>query len=358
MPRNPSAGRSKSAAPPTPRGKASDRGVPGMWLTACTGFYLALLGIITAGNLIGPEIWWFGSLNLYLPQWPWAIPGVLLFFWYAAKARRLAWIPLVAILWVAGPLMGFSWRWASNGAPPDGTRLRVMTYNIKWGTRDADSALAQIARYEPDVIMMQDAGGVLNTAVGMIKGDWHVRTLDQYVIASKFPLDRADVRWISYPDQTHRVMRCSFDLKGRNIVLYSAHLMTPRWGLGSIRHPRSQGVGTLEANVTVRVKQSEQLAKALAAEQNPVILGGDLNAPAQSTVCRQLFGVGMQDAFSAAGRGYGYTYGHTTKVQSPYVRIDHVLVSKEWQVLDCWAGDPAGSDHCPVIADVFLPNAR
>jgi endonuclease/exonuclease/phosphatase (EEP) superfamily protein YafD len=41
----------------------------------------------------------------------------------------------------------------------------------------------------------------------------------------------------------------------------------------------------------------------------------------------------------------------------PFVRIDHILFNAPWRALDCTVGDPRGSDHSPVIADLLLPNA-
>ena len=99
-----------------------------------------------------------------------------------------------------------------------------------------------------------------------------------------------------------------------------------------------------------RLQEADELAGWLRQEHEPTLQTGHLNAPLQSLFCR-LCGVGLRDAFAEAGRGYGYTYGGYT----PYVRIDHILVSRQWQVENCSAGSAAGSDHCPVIADLTLP---
>ena len=54
------------------------------------------------------------------------------------------------------------------------------------------------------------------------------------------------------------------------------------------------------------------------------------------------------DAFSEAGRGWGYTFiGAKTTV-----RIDHVLISKGWHRAACRVGPNVGSPHRPVIADL------
>jgi endonuclease/exonuclease/phosphatase (EEP) superfamily protein YafD len=65
----------------------------------------------------------------------------------------------------------------------------------------------------------------------------------------------------------------------------------------------------------------------------------------------------LRDAFSSAGRGYGYTHGHSTRLGFSFLRIDHVLLSPEIGVADCFVGQKEASDHRPVIADLLLQRA-
>ena len=308
------------------------------------------------GNILGPEDWWITAFNLYMPQWVWVMPLALLLPWYALRARRWVWVPLVLLALVVGPVMGLTLH-PGKATTGSGTHLRVMTYNIKWARTDAQAIIHDIEVNKPDLLLMQDAGaGTLDRELGTFLHDWKVTAIDQFIIASRLPLSASDVRWVSYPDKSHRVMRALLTVNGRDIVVYSCHLESPRFGLTGMRHPRA-GLRQWEANVTLRVNESKRLADFVHGEALPVVLGGDLNAPVQSVVCKNLFEAGLRDAFSSAGSGYGYTYGTTTKVGRPYVRIDHVMTSPQWQTLACWVGNSVGSDHCPVFADVFLPDA-
>jgi len=84
-------------------------------------------------------------------------------------------------------------------------------------------------------------------------------------------------------------------------------------------------------------------------------VAGDFNAPVQSIVCRKLMRHGLTDAFSTAGQGYGYSFGHELRlVAHSYVRLDHILASRHWRVERCWTGGADASDHRPVIADLVL----
>ena len=112
------------------------------------------------------------SLNLYLPQWLWAFPAIILVPLTGALARRLIWVPLAALLWVLGPVMGLCLHWGRPASPNDpsaGTaagRLRVMTYNVKWSSHDGEAIVRDIATFHPDLIQMQDSGGVMEGAIG------------------------------------------------------------------------------------------------------------------------------------------------------------------------------------------------
>ena len=70
---------------------------------------------------------------------------------------------------------------------------------------------------------------------------------------------------------------------------------------------------------------------------------------------RRLRSTRLQDAFGAAGRGYGYTYGHTLRPRWSYMRLDHILFSRDFVALDSRAGSAVGSAHRPVVADLAYP---
>lgn len=323
-------------------------------LFAVNFLYVALVLTLLISNAVGPENWWLGSLNLYLPQWLWAIPGVLLLPLTLALARKWVWLPLAALLCVLGPIMGFCWDHLLPGTAPRlaGTRLRVMTYNVKWDSRNEAAIRDDIRKYHPDVLQLQDSTGVMRGALGRDLAGWNVRISDQYIIASRLPLPEIEWRDISFPGSLRHCVRCTIPLGTRSVTIYNVHLLSPRTGLVSVRH---RVVGGLVWNADSRLLESNTLADYLRREPGPTLLTGDLNAPMQSLVCRHLCEAGLRDAFSEAGTGYGYSYGSYTRVGRPYVRIDHIMASRQWQVQHCWVGNSLGSDHCPVIADLVLP---
>ena len=75
---------------------------------------------------------------------------------------------------------------------------------------------------------------------------------------------------------------------------------------------------------------------------------------------RDLLGQGWTDVHEPKGCGLDATWptGHTTRLPIPVYRLDHVLVTDDFEVLDVRFGDPAGSDHIPVVAELQVGSGR
>ncbi|MDX1931080.1 MAG: endonuclease/exonuclease/phosphatase family protein [Capsulimonadales bacterium] len=339
-----------ATAVPDEETRPAKRRRPPVWLRFLTGLAALPLLLLTIANLVGPERWWFTSFNLYMPQWVWGIPLPLLLLLYALFAVRWIGVPIALILWVAGPLMGFTWGWPQS-PPPDALRLRVMTYNVKWGERDETRLAEEVIRHNPDLLLMQDSAGVLQKKLGKALAGWNIRESGQYIAASRLPLSELEWIDISFPNSNHHATRGTVTVDGVPLAFITAHLLSPRYGLVSVRRREIDG---LKRNTESRLIEAERLAERIGQENGPVIVAGDFNAPQQGLVCRTIERAGVRDAFRAAGFGYGYTYGRATKARHSYVRIDHIFVSDHWGIARCFAGTDLASDHCPVIADIFL----
>ncbi|MBI5016010.1 MAG: endonuclease/exonuclease/phosphatase family protein [Deltaproteobacteria bacterium] len=337
------------------------------WLARLTAGYWVLLAVVSGAGWLGADRWWLGALNLYLPQWLWALPGLVLTVWTFVTARRWLWVPLVCLLWVAGPIMGFQvpfpWRgWSAADEPT----LRVMTWNVKYGRRDIFALIGDIVTTKPDLLLMQDAQGTMRGPLGDLLRDWNVRSHGQYVTASRLPLSEGQVRWISFAGEKHTSLRCELQLGPQSVAVYNVHFQTPRRGLNALRRARRRpwalpsGVEALQGNVAARLEQAEIIAGEVRRETIPVIVAGDLNSPDASAVCRELRGAGLRDAFEEAGFGYGYTYGHFLLERRlpefclPWLRIDHIMINSRFEARRCWTGTAEASDHRPVIADLGL----
>ena len=340
-----------------------------VWLLTLLISYALILTALTVLNQLGADRWWFGALNLYLPQIVWAIPGIILTTITFKVARQWTWAPLLGVLWVMWWLMGFNWPLHTPQESKGSLPLRVMTWNVKYGAQNksAHSALMhEIDRNKPTVIFMQDAGGLLDGPLEDYFSTWNVRSNGQYVVASRLPLGELQVRRMSFPADGHNCVRAELQIGGTAVALYNVHFESPRLGLNALRVVRRkpwylpQAVQRFENNVEARFSQVRIFQDYIRNEKIPVIVAGDLNAPDASHVCSELRSAGLHDAFAEAGKGYGYSYGHfllkyrLPELKYSWMRIDHIMMSSHFQTRRCWTGTYKVSDHRPVIADLFL----
>ncbi len=141
----------------------------------------------------------------------------------------------------------------------------------------------------------------------------------------------------------------------RTAVLYNVHLYThgarKPWDdpAFSLRQPRSWAVYLArfrDAHLR-RAWEADSLRALLDAETRPVLVVGDFNATAHEWPFARIRGArgGLTDALGTAGRGWNATYHRDL----PLLRIDHILVSREWQIVAARVPhDVAASDHLPV----------
>lgn len=337
------------------------------WLLTLNGLYLALLLAILLLNLTGPDRYWVGTLNLYLPQVMWAVPGVVLLCLAFRVSRVGALVPLLGLLLVLGPVMGYRLHRSSAAAAPPGATIRVLTWNIKYGKHDLKPLIAELESSRPDVVLFQDAVAAAKGPLRDYFRNWDVRSAGQYLIASRYPLSRAEL--VEFPDYDRRkqsFLRCIVRVGDVDVALYDVHFKTPRRSLNAFKDAKRgawyipRAVERLKRNLATRVEQAEVVAVRVAEENGAVIVAGDLNSAGSSTVCETLRGAGLRDCFDENGSGYGYTYGQMLLrhrlpwVRFSWMRIDHIMVSSDLVVRSCRTGTGKASDHRPVMADVTV----
>jgi endonuclease/exonuclease/phosphatase family metal-dependent hydrolase len=108
-------------------------------------------------------------------------------------------------------------------------------------------------------------------------------------------------------------------------------------------------LGKYKRYVAKRSHQATMVRNHLNESPHPVILAADLNDPPVSYTHR-ILAKDHTDSFVAAGNGMGITYaGHI-----PLLRIDNVILSNDFEVLDHKVIRKRFSDHYPVRVEVNL----
>ena len=131
-------------------------------------------------------------------------------------------------------------------------------------------------------------------------------------------------------------MRGVLRVDGRDVELVNVHLLPPRTLDYSRRYHR-QGADEL-LNIVRRLGGKS------------FIVAGDFNVDARfhfAPACA----ASADDAWEAAGSGFGFTWPNGM-FPFPPMRLDHVFVSRDFEVVAASVGRGPGSDHRPVTADL------
>jgi endonuclease/exonuclease/phosphatase (EEP) superfamily protein YafD len=321
-----------------------------------------VLALTALQQFVADGPWWL-ELSRYLPYPLLVAPAVVATLlalalgarWVAAGVATVAVFALVAmdLVWSAA---------ADDAAPVD---VRVMTYNVKAllaieRPGGLAALAAEVERHRPDVVVMQDASPLVRGRdplhAGPLFGLPEARKEGQYVIASRWPLGDCTGARSALGADAIAFARCTIDAGGKRFSLVDVHFESPRSGLLAARHEGLDGIDLWQSNHAGRLAQARALAAALPAAPRPLVVAGDLNAAESSAVLGTLLATGLRDAFAAAGRGWGFTYGHTLRPRVSFLRIDHILVSDDVEVVRAFVGGKDASDHRPVIADLRLPS--
>lgn len=327
--------------------------------TFVVGVTVAIVALTLAqrGGSLDPWV----ELSRYLPYYWLLLPCLAAFAAACWLGRAWAVASLAAPLVLATATMSAQWNLGEAGEQ----RIRLMTYNSKLNRVD-DPAVVQavgreVARHDPDVLVMQDSDGLLvaRSAPPLVArqplfGLPYVYGVSQYVVASRLPMRGCAPGGIDYGGESHRYLRCTFDAHGTELTVVTMHFKSPRMGLLAARREGVDGADEWQSNFAERLAQSRELALQLAPLPRPLVVAGDLNAPESSPVIRQLLAAGLRDSFSVSGRGYGFSYGQSMRAGLSFLRIDHILASPDVGFAASFVGGGRTSDHRPVIADLLL----
>lgn len=251
--------------------------------------------------------------------------------------RRAVWmglpLPLLALLaWLPLPPL--------TGAPAaTSPSLRVATVNVWCNQRQHEAMGAELRRIDADVLCFQELTQGWNRSLLAAIGDRYPHR--QLALRngsfgtgvySRLPLVEAETLLLT--EEQLPVIRVVVEVGGERWAIYSVHLAPPLFD-ESVRRQR---------------RQLRELLPLLAAEPLPALVGGDFNWGALTAGDDRVQALGYRDAHELIGRGRGATWPCMGKMRHlPGLRLDHIyargLVPSSLEL-----GDPARSDHRPLIA--------
>ena len=318
---------------------------------------LAVVGLLILLFAIS-ERWWFSAALTYLPRTPFVLPAIALLAASLVWHRRSCWLNIVAIVVLVGPVAGLRVPIPSD-RPNSESDITVVSCNVQGFQPDFATVLQEIAAVNPDAVAFQEAL-VGHPLLETFFADWHVVHVGPYWIGSKYPM-----RLIAKCDSAafDRMTAVKVEIEGPSgkFHLTNLHQMTARRGLSEL-NVRSifsgEGSRRLERIVLLRDEEARRTRAFVSAGDPaiPELVVGDFNMPTSSNLFQTHWG-DLTCAFDSAGLGFGYTSPcrpHRYWLSGvPWIRIDHILASDQWRVLDCQTGSKNGSDHRLIAASLM-----
>jgi vancomycin resistance protein VanJ len=337
-------------------------------LLLAAGYFLGLVAVTLAFPYIGERSWIITAL-LYLPRFGFALPlPVVLLALVLFGPRRLLFALPLALLLLLFPIMGLklglqaAWSSVRSGRAATGPVLRILSYNVG-ATDEPEEVLPAIRAARPDVLLIQEHTGSLETALEEALPRFARHSAGQFSIASRYPIEDVylppGITLPGSPPRSARFVRYRLQTPLGPIHVINMHPVSPRNGLEETRGDgllhelrqgrlaRSEGVKLMVANSFLRQRQAEEIAREAARSPHPTLIAGDTNLPEGSWIFRRCFSE-FADGWSEVGRGFGYTY----PASRPWMRIDRILADRRLAFRGFQVLPEGGSDHRAVLAEV------
>ena len=223
---------------------------------------------------------------------------------------------------------------ADTAAAPAGHReITVASYNTLYSNQNADAVRAEVERLDADIVTLIEMGPNKKPALAALKQRYPHQvscfTIDfcNLAIISKFPIVETDARvgWTGPPMITAKF---GPELNGLTVM-----------GVHTIRFPHSRA----------QFRQVVALADLIETTPGLKLVTGDFNATPFSRITTTITSrTGLVRLTNLPS--------WPSNLHLPQVAIDHIFASPSIvQTKAERIGEPAGSDHYPVIVGVSLP---
>ncbi|HVM87537.1 MAG TPA: endonuclease/exonuclease/phosphatase family protein [Puia sp.] len=346
-------------------------------------------------SFLNPAKWWLVSLlGLVFPLLFFIVFGFLV-FWLFMTSRRWALISLTALI-LGWPnihsLFAFHIGASFKNDKAEGA-LRVLTWNVhEWDefikakpdTSHWEKMLLFLKQQDADLICFQEffeshnpkklpdniirIQKELNCPYYFFSHDYrHYSGMYEtgVIIFSKYPISdtiQQKFQKVANIRATESLIAADVDVNGQTIRIFTTHLQSVLFrnkDYHNIDIIRNADDSMFQASKSIikklkraygfRAVQAESVRKAMDASPYPSIICGDFNDVPNSYTYSTIK-ANMQDAFIKKGFGIGRTYVNL----SPTLRIDYIMASDNFKVLQCKNFKLPYSDHHPVIADIQL----
>ncbi|MBR7018348.1 MAG: endonuclease/exonuclease/phosphatase family protein [Prevotella sp.] len=333
---------------------------------------LVMLLVGYSGHLDPEEYTMFASVSLAFPIFL-MLNIAFLFFWLIVYPKGAV-VAILGLLVNYVPVRTYCPLNLKN--KKEAGCIKVMTYNVDVSMKTDTNAqgeviypaLEYIAASGADIVCVQEAYMTKQKAHALRRFYHYADTTRNekggscLTLFSKFPI--VGKEHIRFDDTNSLNTSGAFFLKiqGDTVIVVNNHLesnrltMEDREGFEQMaegRKDRDQArsevkmlAGKLSEAAKVRSPQAKKVARFIREHRRyPIIVCGDFNDNPLSFTRRVIANEGLTDCFITTGNGPGWSFSHNRI----YVRIDHILCSKDIIPYECHVDTKIDvSDHYPV----------
>ncbi len=343
-----------------------------------------------------PDKWWFVSLLAFIFPLLLILQLIFLVFWLFTCARYaiISGICLLIGWQNIHAFFGFSLHQNDFSHKPPNS-IRMMTWNVRrWDeftTKKIGASghripmLELVGQQQADVLCFQefyepqdsDKSNIryirekLGFPYYFFSRDYHNRTMKYetgVIIFSKYPIIATSQQHFNEDSllQTESLISTDLDIRGNRIRIFTTHLQSVLFKSKDFRNVeilRNAEDSMLQASWSLAKKlkyalglrgfQADTVRRHLDASEYPPVICGDFNDVPNSYTYFHIRG-NRQDAFIAKCFGIGRSYIHI----SPSLRIDYILPSPEFAVLQSKKLESPFSDHHAMLTDLQLPQVK
>ena len=229
----------------------------------------------------------------------------------------------------------------SEGTLDDKNAITLVTANLGEGSKQPKIE-ALIKFYNPDILLLQEAGHLAALKVFKeypfrdCKGN--LCFISKYKFTNKEYLDSA-----------------MFSGYGKWAAFYEIELNKTKVNIANIHFPSVRKVFN-NFNEVNNVHENRIIAAGIinewASTKSNVIIAGDFNMSVSDSLYRQKLS-SYKNAISSVGNGFNATVDYKYRgISVPGIRVDHILLSKEFNIEKARVLETLGGDHYPVLSKV------
>jgi endonuclease/exonuclease/phosphatase (EEP) superfamily protein YafD len=319
------------------------------------GKWLLFSAISIAILTLGKFLFWIFPLELsthFQTHYFWVTIALLLLailLWQRQRSKFRITLFVLLFTLVFNGIELSSWYLPNSRISADNSiALRVMSFNINIENLDIDKIVNSIESIDPNLLLTIEIDPVRKKQIETRIGDRLPYSFQSpgggMAVFSKLPLTDSRGEKFSGSNDTNLVTHLKY--RDRQIQIIGTHPLVP---VKSDRFDRR--------NIHLNA-----LAKRLEGELQPTILMGDFNLTPWSPYYRQFID---KTALHNTRLGFGILptwIRPSTTVNLPQlllpilnIPIDHIFVSKDFQVARTYPGDNGNSDHAPIISELVIP---